>query len=234
MKFIQKIMALGLVICLSINIATAQRGNKVQDPEAYAQKQTDRLTKQLSLTDVQVREINAINLEYARKMEAAKADKSIDKKNAKVTRKRMKDERSSAIKTVLNDDQLVKFEEFRNEKMKKKAEKGQFKDKRKRITKKGQTPEQRAQRNTDRLVKRLSLTEAQSTEVSKVYLDYNQRIEEMRNGATPATKEAKEALKKDKETAIKSILTPEQLELFEARKDRKSEGRKMKKKAKRG
>ena len=36
MKSIQQLIALGLMIFLSINVATAQRGNKSQDAETMA------------------------------------------------------------------------------------------------------------------------------------------------------------------------------------------------------
>lgn len=57
----------------SVSMAQEQRGERRNmDPEAHATEMTQRMVKQLSLTDDQAKELKAVNLEFTTQMKASR------------------------------------------------------------------------------------------------------------------------------------------------------------------
>lgn len=87
-----------------------ERGrHRVENPEKQAQVATDRLDKQLNLTDKQKSEVYKINLERARNM-AVSREKARKQRLQEI--KKMKDERADTEKKlnrVLNSEQKAKY-----------------------------------------------------------------------------------------------------------------------------
>lgn len=233
MNTIQKIIGLSIAVLLTISIATAQRSGKtkeVKDPIAHAQKQTEKMTEHLSLTKEQQKKVSKINLEYAKKIKAAKEEG----KDHDVV-KSLKSEKKSAIKTVLTPDQVTKLEAKKSrkgrgkrkscshhggERASSKGEKGHsYKDK---------DPETREKEKTARMTEKLSLTTAQATQLTEINLAYGQKKSALRNsGDKETTKAAMQTLRTDQTNAIKAILTPKQVTTFdEMIKNRGGKGRK--------
>lgn len=69
------------------------------------------------------------------------------------------------------------------------------------------TPEQRAQKMTDRMTKELSLTEAQAKQIHTLFLERTEQVKEHR--------EAMKQMKTDRAAKMKAILTPEQYAKWE-------------------
>lgn len=233
MKSIQKFIALGLMVFLSINIATAQRGNNNVTPEVRAQKQTERLTKQLSLTESQTTQVAAISLEYANKMTAAKAS-TTDKEASRAASKTLRTEQATAIKAVLTPEQLTMYNEKGNRKRGGKKGKGKVaKSAKQDRGEKTGTPEERATKQTERLTKQLELTEDQATKITAINLSYAEKKATAKAATTDkeASKAANKTLKAEQAEAIKAVLTPEQLTKYNEKGARKKGRKKGGKKA---
>lgn len=77
------------------------------------------------------------------------------------------------------------------------------------------TPEERAKRQTDKMKESLSLTSAQEPKVSAINLKYAKKMEDVRKVSdTAAQRKSAQALNKQKEGELKTVLTAEQFKLY--------------------
>jgi len=224
MKSITKLITLSFALLLSLNLATAQRGqgkgkmHKIENAEAHAEKQTQRLTEKLSLTSDQAAKVAAINLEYAKKLQAAKAANT-DKEAGRETFKALRTEKHTAIKAVLTPEQVTKMEERRGGKGKH-GKKGRKGENWKGGEGKAQTSEGRAAKSTQRLTEKLSLNADQVAKVTAINLEYAEFRKAAKANATDREtgKATMKELRTKQQNAIKAILNTEQLATYESMK----------------
>ena len=208
---------MSLTLVISINLAIAQQGQekekmkKIENAEAFAQKQTERLTEKLSLSADQTTKVAAINLEYDQKMKAAK-EAAIESGEGREAIKALRNEKEAAIKAVLTPEQVTTFEQKRRGGKHRKKGRG-----RKGGGRKDHSPEERAAKHTKRLTEKLSLSADQTAKVAAINLEYAQKMKAAKEAATESGegREAIKALRNEKEAAIKAVLTPEQAATFE-------------------
>ena len=221
MNSITKIIAFSFAFLLSLNLATAQQGESkekhMKNSESRAEKQTQRMTEKLSLTDTQIKQVAAINLTFAEKMKAAK-EANTEKGEGREAFKSIRNEHHAAIKTVLTPEQVAKFDtDLANKKGKgRHGKKGHRRGE-------GKSAEERAAHHTERLTEKLSLSEEQTVKVAAINLDFAKKAAAIRaaNEDREAGKKAIKILRTEQKAAIKTTLTPEQITQFEAMKDGK-------------
>ncbi len=128
---LNKIFALMLVFtafALSINNVFSQDLGK-KTPEERAQKHTDKLTKELSLSDEQSKQVYSAFLSQAQQMEALKSTDT-DKKAKREQMKSIWQNTDATISSLLDKDQSVKYEKFKEKRKEKhKQKKGMKKHK---------------------------------------------------------------------------------------------------------
>lgn len=238
MSSIKKVITLSFALLLMLNLATAQRGQgnqkirNIENVEAFAQQQTQRLTERLSLTEDQSAKVAAIHLEYAQKLQAAQATAT-----GKEAFKALRTEQNAAIKTVLTPEQITQMEQKRGGKGKGAKKGGKGKGGKRGGEGKAQTAEEKAAKHTERLTEKLSLTEAQTATIAAINLDYANKMEAAKATATDkeAGKAARKSLRTAQQTAIKAVLNAEQLVAYDALKSErkgKKRGGKLKKQKK--
>ncbi|RKD92044.1 hypothetical protein [Mangrovibacterium diazotrophicum] len=106
------VLTLAVVIGLIIN-CSAQQENGQRTPEERAAAQTEWMKENMALTTEQLSTVEALNLEYANKMEEVRA---IDGNLAKLKKARsITDEKDAKLKTVLNKEQFQQYEEMKKE-----------------------------------------------------------------------------------------------------------------------
>jgi len=106
------VLTLAVVIGLIIN-CSAQQENGQRTPEERAAAQTEWMKENMALTAEQLSTVEALNLEYANKMEEVRA---IDGNLAKLKKARsITDEKDAKLKTVLNKEQFQQYEEMKKE-----------------------------------------------------------------------------------------------------------------------
>jgi len=109
------------VACLLVSLAvSAQNGSdKVKKakktPEQEAKKQTESLTKDLQLTDDQAKQIEDINLKFAKEGKAKREE-------LKAEHKKQSAEKEAEFKKVLTPDQYAKFDQLKKDKKAKRIE----------------------------------------------------------------------------------------------------------------
>jgi len=239
MKSIKNLIVLSLMVFLSTSTLIAQVGEKrgkAHNPEAHAQMKTERLAKQLNLTDQQKAEVTKINLAYAEKMKAAKAG-ATDREAAREAMKSLRAEHKTAIKSVLTAEQVAKMDAKKEKRAERphpnakhqkgqKHQKGGKHGKGMRSQKKVErSPQARAENRTEKMTEHLGLSKEQSDQIAKINATYADKIASQRKANAKdkeAAKTAIKSLKSEQASAIKSILTPEQMTKYEAMKKRRS------------
>ncbi len=121
MKYLVAIACTLLLAVSSLNAFSQKgQGKRNPDPAKFAEKQTQRMTKALSLSEDQQEKVKAINLKYAQKGKEARG--KTNKKERRAARKTIRTERMAELKTVLSAEQYTKYE--KNSKKKGKRKKG--------------------------------------------------------------------------------------------------------------
>ena len=114
-----KKIALFLAVVLMCGVAMAQSPNKgerpVRDAKAMAEKRTEFMTKELSLTDAQKQKVLELNLAEAQQLEANRAEKQKDAQANREAKQQAKQTASAAydakLKSILTPEQYTKFTE---------------------------------------------------------------------------------------------------------------------------
>lgn len=79
-------------------------------PEERAKRQTETLVKELGLSDDQQAKVYEINLKYAQPK--GERGKNVDREALRAEFKKNQEERTAALKGVLNQDQQKKLDEY--------------------------------------------------------------------------------------------------------------------------
>ncbi len=94
--------------------ANAQPQHKEFNAEDMSKMQTERMKKELNLSDKQTTEVSAINLKYAQKMEEQRKNSSGDRESMREEMETMQEEKNAEFKKVLTEEQyeqMLKNEE---------------------------------------------------------------------------------------------------------------------------
>jgi Spy/CpxP family protein refolding chaperone len=114
-----------LLTCISLG-AAAQGERKMPSPEERAQRMTDRLASELSLSEEQKQKILAINLENAKKR-SAEMEKQRAQMEARRGEMKAQDEQ---IQAILTEDQRKKWEEIKMNRRQEGRPEGRVEDRR--------------------------------------------------------------------------------------------------------
>ncbi len=118
MKFSSKLMFSFLMLLLGVSSIYAQRpdrGNMEKlSPEEMAQKQTERLSEALELTETQYSQVYNIALEFINKKQELR-ENSTDREAMRESSKQLREEETTALKAVLTEAQIVKLEAMKEE-----------------------------------------------------------------------------------------------------------------------
>jgi hypothetical protein len=246
MKISVKVMTMTLAMVLTVAFAYAQpRGGEGQrggDPTERAKQQTERLTTELGLDAKQVKKMAAINLKYAQKQQEMRAvmqkqreaGQEMDREAIGSKIKEMRAAQEDEIKGVLTPTQIEKFNAIPKperggegkpeaERKGKTGEKAKVEGKGKRKGGK-QDAATRAKQQTQKMTEALELDAKQVKKMEAINLKYAKQQDEMRakmqkeDADKEAMKSKMKSAKTAQESEIKAVLTPKQIEKFEAMK----------------
>jgi periplasmic protein CpxP/Spy len=182
-------------------------------PEERAQRHTERMTEMLSLSEGQISQVQAINLEAVNKADELHASTTLSDDEKHAAMKAHHEATKEKIEAVLTEEQRAQLKE-QHEAMK--AEMKAHHDKWANAT-----PEQRAQLKTERMSEELSLTDEQKKKVTDLHLRIDKKMEAIRSNAALSDEQQKAEMKTihaEKRKELKTILTEEQLKLMKERK----------------
>jgi colicin import membrane protein len=86
-----------------------------RDPETVARYQTERMQKELSLTEAQRAKVQELNLAYAKKQQALAAQQAEDLTKKRTARRTLKQEKEARLKTLLTEAQWKQYEQKKQE-----------------------------------------------------------------------------------------------------------------------
>lgn len=179
-------------------------------PEQRAQYATQALAKKLNLSADQSAKVNAIMVKRAVQVDSLKAHRSTDRKANMQARKAIAVKTNADLKAVLTADQQTRFADL----------KANFKGRMygKRGAHKTIAPEQKAQRMTSMLQKKLNLTQDQYAKVNTILLKRATQMDNLRanRSATDrkANKESRKAILVQTDSELKAVLTAGQLKNY--------------------
>lgn len=118
MKVSSKLMFSFLMLLLGVSSIYAQRPDRGSmeklSPEEMAQKQTERLSEALELSETQYSQVYNIALEFLNKKEALR-ENSTDREAMRESSKQLREEEKTALKAVLTEAQIVKLDAMKEE-----------------------------------------------------------------------------------------------------------------------
>ena len=201
-------------------VLQAQRGQRQQlTPEQQAEKQTEMMTEKLALSPEQAQKIKDINLKYADKHKAQRDETQGEREKNRTAMQQLQDERKAAVNAVLNKDQQAKFEQMRPEKGQGRPGKmGPGKGARGEKAARNADPAKQAERMTQQMTEKLSLSNDQSAKVKAINLDFAKQQQTLRaeapEGQRPE-KKAVEKLRKQYQDQLKKVLSKDQFSQWE-------------------
>ncbi|MEM9820367.1 MAG: DUF4890 domain-containing protein [Bacteroidota bacterium] len=121
---------LSLILLLAFSqITMAQRGRRGGDPQKRAERQTQQMVEQLSLSEAQAAKVKTVNMEMAKKMQEAFASAEGDRKAMRETMQTIREEHKTELKKYLTSEQFASWEKIQEER------RGNRKERRKHDTK---------------------------------------------------------------------------------------------------
>lgn len=196
-----------------------ERGNRMMEVMA----------EQLDLSETQVEKITVIQKEFRDKMRAIRTTSNGDREAMRANIEKMGAEQETAIKGLLNDDQITKWEVLKKERSvqrpsRSKVVRPKLENSKDMVRPKGKPSMEgsavkrprkpRAASKANKLKKELGLSDEQATKLKEVNSTYRAKMKELKAKGAKKRK-VKSATRKQK-AAVKKILTPEQFEKWTA------------------
>lgn len=113
-----KLMTSTFLLLLVVNVVSAQQGRGGQrggTPEERAERQTEKMVEQLSLSEAQAAKIKEVNLTFGKKMQEARAEADGNREGMRETMQALRGEQVVEYKKYLTAEQFVKFEKIQAE-----------------------------------------------------------------------------------------------------------------------
>lgn len=195
MKLVKSIVL--SAVAFSATVAYSQDIHNLT-PEQKAEKMTVHMTNELSLNEEQTTKLNAVHLEFVNHSRKIKSDKSISQDVKKAQIKAAKNKMSNSVKGILSAEQYTAYETWKTQM---------------------HSPEAHSEKETKRLTEALDLTPEQQEKVAALTLKVAQKIKAVKEDASLSSERKKEFIKGnmgDKHRAMSMILTPEQMEKYDA------------------
>lgn len=199
---------------------------------ARADRQTEQMASQLSLSAEQKAKVKVVNEKYAQKMQDLRASTE-DRTQLRPEMQKLRQEQEAEISKYLTKEQTDKWTKVqderkgRREQMKKeRAERPtkvspaegkaqaspRAKQKGNSASAKKMTAEQKAAKRSEKMEQELELSEAQTAKVNAIYTDYAAKKAALRGSKSPEDRAKMKELRGEEAKAIEGVLTKEQLE----------------------
>ncbi|MFD0763803.1 hypothetical protein ACFQZI_02985 [Mucilaginibacter lutimaris] len=190
--------------------AQAQTQRVAKSPEQRAKHRTDMLSKKLALSADQSKKAEAIFAKSAASMDSLKAAKGADRKATRESRKAIMVTTDANLKTILTADQQSKYADL------KASFKGRMHGKR--GGHKNIAPEQKAQRMSQMLQKKLTLSQDQYAKVNTILLKRATQMDSLKANRSTADRklnhESRKAIMMQTDGELKAVFNAEQLKNY--------------------
>ena len=226
MNITKKLLPTIALLLLAAFSMTAQRGEgREMDAEKMADRQTEHMSEQLTLSEKQKEKIKEINLKYAQerqadreKMRAEREQQKAERTDRRTAFKATQDAQMAEYKQVLTAEQFAQLEKTKAERAEHRGHRRGGKRGDHARKGKDQNPTERAEKQTRKMTEQLGLNDEQSKALQQLNLEYAEKrkalFEKNKDNREANRKEMKQ-LKDDQKAATSKILTPEQMKQLE-------------------
>ena len=212
MKSLKSLIVLGLIV-MGSTASFAQEERKQKTPEEKAQRMTQKMSENLSLSEEQAAELEGVNIQFVNDLMAVKSDESMEKESKKAKLSELKTNHDSKLKEILTEEQYTQYEAAAEEKMAHREEK-------KRVSK--LPAKERAAEQTQKMTELLDdLTPEQIDQISALNEKVEAKIEAIKSDDSMSKEKKREFIKgnrKDQMAVLKTILTEAQMQQYKAAK----------------
>lgn len=104
------VLLLMVALFATSGVFAQQRQRERPNSEDMAKRQTETLTKELSLTDAQKEKVYSIVLKFAKSQPQRQQGDNTDREKRREEFQKIQKQRNDSIKTILTDDQKKKFD----------------------------------------------------------------------------------------------------------------------------
>ena len=208
------------------------------DVNARADRQTEQMASQLSLSEEQKAKVKIVNEKYAKKMQDLRANTE-DRTQLRPKMQTMRQEQQTEIGKYLTKEQTDKWAKIQDERKGRRAQgqsqsdpvrkktqanpqdsKNQVsphpnkkaKSGKKPATMKDMSPQQKAEKRTAKMEKELGLSAEQTSKVNAIYTDYGAKKAALQGSKDAEDRMKVKELRKEEAKAVEAVLTKEQLE----------------------
>ncbi len=212
MKITKRIIIALIFLVGGITALQAQKGQFCQiDPEKRAERMTQHMADELSLSEEQTAKVLAINLKFAKEHKALRANAQEGERPNRAEMENLREAHTAEIKPLLTEEQFAKLETLRPEREGKrgKGPRGMGRD---------FDPEEKAERMTQHMAESLELSDEQATKVKAIHLDAAQKMKALhsQNEDNPkANRGEMKKLRDEVKSEIKAVLTETQFKQWE-------------------
>lgn len=196
-----------LAFVAGVGIAANAQIRSVKNPEQRAQHRAAALSKKLNLNADQSAKVNAIFAQQASQMDSIKTNKSGDRKANFAARKAIFTNTDARLNAVLTPEQQTAYANLKTE-MKNKFHSRHHGAK---------TPDEKAQRLTGVLTKKLSLSADQSAKVNSILLQSATQMDSLKANKPAdraAVKQSRKAILQSADAQLKTVFTAEQQKAY--------------------
>ncbi|MDA3879257.1 MAG: hypothetical protein PF436_02615 [Prolixibacteraceae bacterium] len=108
-----------LVFMAVITMAQPPQGREGRQfsPEDMAKRQTEQMTEDLKLNELQVEKVSALNKKYAEKMRDAFQNAEGNREQMREKMQTLRTEKDTELKEILTEEQFKKYQEIEKERM---------------------------------------------------------------------------------------------------------------------
>lgn len=208
-----RIILAGLITFVGLNGYSQESVSASLDEKAT--KMTEKMIEEFSLDEASLEELKAINLTFVTSAQEVRSNTELSKEEKQAKMQEIIKVRNESLGEILTDEQIAEFqkrerEHFKNRGVLADSDHEGFQHK---------TPEEKATHRTEKLAQQLDLSDDQKEKVKHLTLKVINKIDVIKADSTMTKERRKEFIEesmKDYKKAMKSILTEEQFEKFEA------------------
>ncbi|QQS29231.1 MAG: hypothetical protein IPM47_20765 [Sphingobacteriales bacterium] len=191
------------------------------NPEQRAQKMTEKMTESLKLNEKQANAVSEINNRFAKQVSEIWQNKELTQPDKKAKMQALKAQKEKELQSALTKEQFDRFNQIKAENHNRM--KGKMKE---HGNKKMANPEERAKHQTERLQNHLNLSPQQAEKANQINLKYAKEAEVLHQEREAARTEMQNKHRTMREThrqEIRNILTEEQKNLYDQKKQEMKE-----------
>ena len=204
----KKILSLIVTILISTStLVVAQQKEQNRERQQQGKEMLEKAKAELDLNEKQSAEWDKIHQQYIEDLKMLRADESISDENRKAKAKEVRSEKDEAIKSVLTEEQFVKYNELRKEGRKQYQQKNGI----------NARPNEGRNSSKQQLMDELKLTDEQQVKWDEIYKEYRVKKSDIQHDENIEPEDKREQMRAvtgEQNAELMALLTSEQQAIY--------------------